>query len=102
MEKTIYSKEYLTFLKHLRRAREDAGITQVEMADRIKETQSFVSRCERGERRIDVIELESLLPGNRRSICRVYRPIGGSDKGGGLTSNLAHLQPTPKDKSQAF
>ena len=57
MEKTIYTREYLTFLKCLRKAREDAGITQVEFAERIQETQSFVSRCERGERRIDVIEL---------------------------------------------
>ncbi len=57
MEKTIYTKEYLTFLKRLRKAREDAGITQVQFAEKIKETQSFVSRCERGERRIDVIEL---------------------------------------------
>lgn len=57
MEKSIYTKEYITFLKCLVKARKDAGITQVEFAERIKQTQSFVSRCERGERRIDVIEL---------------------------------------------
>lgn len=57
MEKTIYTKEYVTFLKRLVKARKDAGITQVEFAEKIGQTQSFVSRCERGERRIDVIEL---------------------------------------------
>jgi transcriptional regulator with XRE-family HTH domain len=57
MEKTIYTKEYTTFLKCLRKARTEAGITQIEMAERIEQTQSFVSRCERGERRIDIIEL---------------------------------------------
>ena len=57
MEKSIFTKEYLTFLRCLRKAREEAGITQVEMAERLGQTQSFVSRCERGDRRIDVIEL---------------------------------------------
>mgnify|MGYP002685501912 CR=1 FL=1 len=57
MEKSIYTKEYITFLKCLVKARKDAGITQVEFAEKIGQTQSFVSRCERGERRIDVIEL---------------------------------------------
>ncbi len=57
MEKSIYTKEYLTFLKCLIKARKDAGITQNQFAELIGQTQSFVSRCERGERRIDVIEL---------------------------------------------
>lgn len=57
MEKSIYTKEYITFLKCLVKARKDAGITQVQFAEMIQQTQSFVSRCERGERRIDVIEL---------------------------------------------
>lgn len=57
MEKSIYTKEYLTFLKCLIKVRKDAGITQVQFAEMIDQTQSFVSRCERGERRIDVIEL---------------------------------------------
>lgn len=57
MEKTIYTKEYITFLKCLVNARKSAGITQVQFAEMIGQTQSFVSRCERGERRVDVIEL---------------------------------------------
>lgn len=57
MEKTIYTKEYITFLKCLIQARKDAGLTQVQMAEKMGETQSFVSKCERGERRIDIVEL---------------------------------------------
>jgi transcriptional regulator with XRE-family HTH domain len=57
MEKSIYTKEYLTFLKCLVKARKAAGITQVQFAEMIEQPQSFVSRCERGERRVDVIEL---------------------------------------------
>lgn len=37
-------------------ARNAAGITQVELAERLGKPQSFVSKVERGERRLDVIE----------------------------------------------
>lgn len=56
MEKTIYSQEYTRFLQLLRAVREEMGITQVELADRLQATQSFVSKCERGERRLDFVE----------------------------------------------
>jgi transcriptional regulator with XRE-family HTH domain len=59
MEKSLFSKGYRLFLRHLRAARKTAGVTQVELAKRLRETQSFVSKCERGERRIDVIELRA-------------------------------------------
>ena len=57
MQKSINSQTYAIFLKHLRETREKAGITQEELAERLGETQSFVSKCERGERRIDIAEL---------------------------------------------
>ncbi|MGA3201511.1 MAG: helix-turn-helix transcriptional regulator [Bryobacteraceae bacterium] len=41
----------------MKRARKLAGPTQVQLAKRLSETQTFVSKCERGERRIDVMEL---------------------------------------------
>lgn len=41
----------------LRRFRRLAGLTQIQLAQKIGETQTFVSKCERGERRIDVVEL---------------------------------------------
>ncbi len=56
MQKSISTKEYRIFLAHLREAREVAGMSQVELASRLKDTQTFVSKCERGERRIDLIE----------------------------------------------
>lgn len=57
MEKTIYTTEYTTFLDALRRAREQSALTQIEFAARLNVTQSFVSKCERGERRLDIVEL---------------------------------------------
>ena len=57
MEKSIHTIEYACLLETLRSSREDAGLTQLEVASRLNATQTFVSKCERGERRLDVIEL---------------------------------------------
>lgn len=59
MEKSIFTGEYALFLSHLRAARKAKGLTQAQLAERLGETQSFVSKCERGERRIDAIELRA-------------------------------------------
>ncbi|MEX3639671.1 helix-turn-helix domain-containing protein [Paraburkholderia sp. BR14320] len=57
MEKSIYSRRYALFVQLLRAAREEAGFTQEEVAARLETTQTFISKCERGERRLDVVEL---------------------------------------------
>ncbi len=57
MSHSIFSEEYLRLIQFLREARTQAGLTQGELGNRIRQTQSFVSKCERGERRLDVIEL---------------------------------------------
>jgi len=44
----------------LRRLREAAGLLQEELADRLGKDQSFVSRFERGERRLDLVELDEI------------------------------------------
>ena len=59
MDKTIFSTEYVRFLGLLRQIREQAGLTQVELAQRLHTTQSFISKCERGDRRIDIVELRA-------------------------------------------
>ena len=60
MEKSLYSLEYEVFLLHLRQARQQAGLTQGELAHKLKRNQSFVSKYERGERRVDVVELRAV------------------------------------------
>ena len=57
MQKSLYSRHYKVFLVELRAARTRLGVTQQELAARLDATQSFVSKCERGERRLDVAEL---------------------------------------------
>jgi len=57
VDKSIYSTEYQRLCTLLRRIRRDAGLTQVQVAERLGVPQSFVSKYESGERRLDVIEL---------------------------------------------
>ena len=48
---------YQAFLHRLRAARKRAGLKQVDVALRLKKPQSYVSKCESGERRIDATEV---------------------------------------------
>lgn len=59
MEKSIYSQEYSLFIAQLRNAREERGLTQTDVAEKLGQTQSFVSKVERSERRLDVVELRA-------------------------------------------
>lgn len=56
----IWSKDYQSFLEKLRKARSEANLTQVTAAKRLRKPQSYVSKCESGERRVDVVELKKL------------------------------------------
>jgi len=71
VENSLFTKEYGTLRKRLRQARQDAGLSQQHLADRLspstglsavnalkhkQKMQRFVSRCETGERRLDPYE----------------------------------------------
>lgn len=57
MDKTISSRAYKVFLRELKIVRKNKGMTQIDLSFALGETQSFVSKCERGERRLDIVEL---------------------------------------------
>jgi len=48
------------FLSLLRQTRVDAGLRQADLAQRLGQPQSFVSKYESGERRIDLLELQEI------------------------------------------
>lgn len=48
------------FLSLVRQMRVDAGLRQTDLANKLGEPQSFVSRYESGERRLDVLELRQI------------------------------------------
>lgn len=60
MIKTIYTKEYKIIVQKLKKARQSAGLKQNEVAKKLGKPQSYVSKIESGERRIDIVELKQL------------------------------------------
>lgn len=60
MPKSIKADGYLKTLPVLVAARQAQGLTQVELAERLGKPQSYVSKIERGERRLDVVEFCAL------------------------------------------
>lgn len=56
LRKTLRSRGHQNLIRVLVEAREKAGMTQRDLAGRIKRPHSFVGRMEAGERRVDVIE----------------------------------------------
>ncbi len=60
MAKTIHTREYRLLIQLLRQLRIQAGLRQKELADMLGKPQSYVSKYESGERRLDVVELRQI------------------------------------------
>jgi transcriptional regulator with XRE-family HTH domain len=61
MKKSLFTDEYTAVTELLVETRKGASYTQVELAEALNCTQSFVSKVERGENRLDVIQLRTIL-----------------------------------------
>ncbi|MGB6082507.1 MAG: helix-turn-helix transcriptional regulator [Xanthobacteraceae bacterium] len=59
--KTVHSSEQAAFCALMVAARKQAGLTQHELARRLKRPQSFVAKYEGGERRMDVVEFVAIV-----------------------------------------
>ena len=60
MKKTIYSKEHKYLVERLKQARKEANLTQKKIAKLLGTTQSYISKVESGQLRIDVLQLKEL------------------------------------------
>lgn len=60
MTHATFTEKAERFRKLLVAAREESGLTQVQVAERLRKPQSYVSKIERGERRLDIIEFFEL------------------------------------------
>ncbi len=58
MEKTIYSTDYKYLIKRLKQARLERGLDQTQVAKLIGKSQSYISKIEAGQCRIDIIQLK--------------------------------------------
>lgn len=68
MEKSTQTREYAEFVKKLKGARLDSGLTQVQVAEKLKRPQSYISNIESGQQRVDVVELQRFARVYKRDV----------------------------------
>jgi transcriptional regulator with XRE-family HTH domain len=78
--RSIFSERYERFRRLLVEARRAAGLTQVELSQKLSRPQSFVSKYERGERRLDVVEFLEVAEALGIDPCEVIRQLGEFDE----------------------
>jgi len=64
MNKAIYSQEHKRIANQLKKARINAGLSQIEASKLLGKTQSYISKIEAGQRRADIVVL--------RDFARIY------------------------------
>jgi len=65
---SMHSARYRRFLEKLREFRQKAGLTQVAVSEALGRPQSYVSKCESGERRVDILDLEEFAKLYKREV----------------------------------
>lgn len=65
MPNFIYSKEHKFIVKQLKKARNEAGLVQEKVAQILNTSQSYISKLESGQRKIDIVQL--------KEIARIYK-----------------------------
>lgn len=85
MARSLRTPGHLALMQVLIEARKEMGITQQELADRLRRPQSFVAKVETGERRLDVVELIEWAEGIGRSpselVDRIAKAVPRIDRG---------------------
>ena len=75
MRKPIHTAAQERFLALLKGARKAAGLTQAEVAGRLKKPQSFVAKYEKGERRLDVLEFLTVCRALETDAVEIVRDV---------------------------
>lgn len=68
MSKSIFTKDYKEIINRLKQVRIDAGLSQQAVADKLGKPQSYVSKIELGERRLDVAEMKRFAVIYKKSV----------------------------------
>jgi len=64
----MYSEEYRKIIGRLKEARFEAGLSQQDIANKLGKPQSYVSKIESGERRLDVAEIKKFASVYKKDI----------------------------------
>ncbi len=68
MPRAIYQEDHKKIVEHLKKARLDAGLSQIEVSEKLGRTQSYVSKIESGQRRFDVLQLKEFAKLYKKSL----------------------------------
>ena len=79
MVNSVFSPRYRQLLKTLVAARREIGLSQAALAARLDRLQTFVSKYERGERRLDVVEFIDVASALELDPCIVIRELWTMD-----------------------
>jgi transcriptional regulator with XRE-family HTH domain len=74
--KSVFTRQYGLFLSLLISAREDKGLSQRALSKKLKKVETYVSKYERGERRLDVIEFLEITKALGVDPCRIIQKLG--------------------------
>ncbi len=77
----VQQKKYKIVGEALVAARQRAGLTQQELAKRLSKPQSFVSSYERGQRRVDILELIAIAAALREDPLRIFEDVASRNAG---------------------
>jgi DNA-binding transcriptional regulator YiaG len=75
MTKSVFSKEYSLFLSVLISMREETGLSQRGLSKKLKKVATYVSKYERGERRLDLIEFLEIAKALKADPCDVINKL---------------------------
>ena len=75
MAKSVFTDKYERFRLLLIKARKTTGLTQLQLAAKLSRPQSYVSKYERGERRLDVVEFLDLARVLGIDACKLLKKL---------------------------
>jgi len=78
MVRSLHTPAYQIFRRLLVEVRERQGMTQVDLAKRLGRPQSFISKYEKGERRLDVIEFISICDALGVEATVIFKSVVGA------------------------
>ncbi len=80
MSKSVFSDTYNLFCMLLVDAREKKGLTQADVAAKLGKPQSYVSKYERGERRLDIVEFLEVMRVLDIEPCKIIKELEKNEK----------------------